>query len=56
MFILWNEIILFTAPESIPSDYPLEDAVMLCILDPGFPKLVGRIEKIINEMGKQEKQ
>ncbi|XP_014278549.1 uncharacterized protein [Halyomorpha halys] len=51
-----KEDIFLPAPESITSDFPLEDAVKLCILDPGFSKLVARIEKIINEMSEKEKQ
>ncbi|XP_014241262.1 uncharacterized protein LOC106661984 [Cimex lectularius] len=35
------------APDSIPDEYPLEAAIQLCILDPGFPSLLKRIENIL---------
>ncbi|KAF6199745.1 hypothetical protein GE061_006043 [Apolygus lucorum] len=37
------------AADSISEDYPLESAVRLCILEPGFPKLVQKVEFIINK-------
>jgi hypothetical protein len=38
------------SPEPLPPDFPLEKTVQLCILDPTFPELVGRVDAALQQM------
>lgn len=43
------------SPDPIPASFPLEETLHMCILDPSFPELVGRVASILSnfDIGKE---
>ncbi|KAJ9591470.1 hypothetical protein L9F63_002076, partial [Diploptera punctata] len=45
-----NTITECLTPEPLPPDFPLDKTVQLCILDPSFLELVGKVESSLQKI------